>query len=143
MPQKSNPIMSEIIIAAARANASLLSSMHHALIQEHERATHGWQLEWLTLPQMVAHTEIALSKATTLSQNLVVEIERMHQNLADSNGLLLSEAISLALAPIIGRTAAKELIKNAIPIVLTEKRHLIDVLREQVEADIDWQGLKN
>jgi 3-carboxy-cis,cis-muconate cycloisomerase len=37
MPQKSNPIASELIIAAARTNASLLSSLHHAQIQEHER----------------------------------------------------------------------------------------------------------
>lgn len=143
MPQKSNPILSEIIIAVARANASLLSSMHHALIQEHERATHGWQLEWLSLPQMIAHTEIALNKAIFLSQNLVIDEARMRHNLAASNGLLLSEAISLALAPIIGRAQAKQLIKNAVPIVLTENRHLVDVIQEQVQADIDWQALKD
>ena len=61
MPQKSNPVISEVIIAAARSNASLLGNMHQAMIQEHERATHGWQLEWLTLPQMVALTATALN----------------------------------------------------------------------------------
>jgi 3-carboxy-cis,cis-muconate cycloisomerase len=40
-PQKHNPIASELVIAAARANASLLSTMHPAMIREHERATHG------------------------------------------------------------------------------------------------------
>lgn len=143
MPQKSNPIMSEIIIAAARANANHLSSMHHALIQEHERATHGWQLEWLTLPQMFSYVELVLNKAIVLSQNLVVDEARMMGNLAASNGLLMGEAISLALAPIIGRTQAKQLIKNALPIVISENRHLVDVLREQVEADIDWEYLKD
>ena len=34
MPQKSNPITSELIVAAARTNASLLSAMHNAQIQE-------------------------------------------------------------------------------------------------------------
>ncbi len=53
MPQKRNPIVSELLIAAARTNASLLSAMHNAMIQEHERATHGWQMEWLTLSQMI------------------------------------------------------------------------------------------
>ncbi|MFN8459476.1 MAG: hypothetical protein U0401_33305 [Anaerolineae bacterium] len=62
MPQKSNPIISEVIIAAARANAALLSSLHQALIQEHERATHGWQVEWLNLPQMFALTGTALNR---------------------------------------------------------------------------------
>ena len=44
MPQKSNPITSELIVAAARTNAALLSALHQAQIQEHERATHGWQV---------------------------------------------------------------------------------------------------
>ena len=60
MPQKSNPITSELIVAAARMNASLLSALHNAQIQEQERATHGWQVEWLSLPQMIALTGGAL-----------------------------------------------------------------------------------
>lgn len=143
MPQKSNPIISEVIIAAARTNASLLSTIHHASIQEHERATHGWQMEWLTLPQMFAHTEIALNKAVMLSQHLVVDSARMQVNVEDSNGLLLGEAISLALAPEIGRTAAKQLIKDAVAVALEENRHLVDVVREQVEVNIDWEQLQN
>ena len=143
MPQKSNPVISEIIIAAAHTNASLLSTMHQACIQEHERATHGWQMEWLTLPQMFAHTEIALNKTVVLSEQLIVDVARMEANVAASNGLMMAEAISLALAPIIGRTEAKQLIKDAVPIALNQNRHLVDVVREQVEADIDWESLKN
>lgn len=59
MPQKSNPIISEVIIAAHRINASLLTATHQALVQEHERATYGWQIEWLILPQMFALTGAA------------------------------------------------------------------------------------
>ena len=81
MPQKSNPIVAELIIAAARANATLLASMHHALIQEHERGTHGWQLEWLTLPQMFAHAASALRHALDQAENLVVYAERMAAHL--------------------------------------------------------------
>ena len=33
MPQKSNPVLSELVIAAARTNAALLSAMHQALVQ--------------------------------------------------------------------------------------------------------------
>ena len=49
MPQKSNPITSELILAAARNNASLLSALHQAQIQEHERGTHGWQVKEFAL----------------------------------------------------------------------------------------------
>ena len=63
MPQKVNPVVSEQIIAAARTNAALLGAMHQALIQEHERATSGWQMEWWTLPRMFELTASALRKA--------------------------------------------------------------------------------
>lgn len=143
MPQKSNPIISELIIAAARANAAHLSSMHQALIQEHERATHGWQLEWLTLPQMFAHTATALNKARFLSQNLAVDAEQMRQNVAASNGLMLAEAVSFALAAHMERGAAKELVTQAVAIALTEKSHLVDVVQRMTDAPVDWDALRN
>lgn len=143
MPQKSNPIVSELIIAAARTNASLLSAMHHALIQEHERATHGWQVEWLNLPQMVALSIGALDKAVFLSEHLVVNEVRMRDNVSASNGLMLAEALSLALAPLIGSAEAAKLIKEACQNVLHENRHLVDVVRSKIKAPLDWEALKD
>ena len=149
MPQKSNPIVSELIIAAARTNASLLSAMHQALVQEHERATHGWQVEWLTLPQMFALTSAALNKAVFLSQNLEVNEARMSQNVAASNGLMLAEVINFALTTAhMDRAEAKQLIKEACQVVTNEGRHLVDVVQEKanvfIEWDsIDWQALKD
>jgi 3-carboxy-cis,cis-muconate cycloisomerase len=143
MPQKSNPIVSELIIAAARTNASLLSAMHQALVQEHERATHGWQVEWLTLPQMFGLTAAALSKDQFLSENLAVDEARMRENVAASNGLMLAEAVSFALAEYMSRAEAKKIVSEAVPIVLKEKRHLVDVIREKTEAPLDWAALRD
>lgn len=143
MPQKSNPIISETVIAAARTNASLLAAMHQALIQEHERATSGWQVEWLTLPQMLTLTAAALSKAVFLGENLVVDEARMRRNVALSNGLMLAEALNLALAPVLGRAEAKQLIKAACGTALAENRHLVDVVQEQTGAPLDWQALRD
>jgi 3-carboxy-cis,cis-muconate cycloisomerase len=143
MPQKSNPVTSEVIIASARTNASLLSSMHQALVQEHERATHGWQVEWLNLPQMFALTSVALDKAVFLSEHLEVNEERMRQNVNASNGLMLAEAISFALAETMSRADAIELVKEACRDVIAQDRHLVDVVREKTNASIDWQGLKD
>src|SRR5690606_31891840 len=114
MPQKSNPVISETLIAAARTNAAHLSAMQQALIQEHERATGGWQIEWLTLPQMLMLTGAALEKGLFLSANLVVNEAKMQHNVEDSNGLMLAEALNLALAPILGRVETQKLIKTAI-----------------------------
>jgi 3-carboxy-cis,cis-muconate cycloisomerase len=146
MPQKRNPIVSELLIAAARTNASLLSAMHNAMIQEHERATHGWQMEWLTLSQMMLLTGGALKNALFLSQNLKINAAGMRQNLARSNYLVLAEAAVQALATEIPRTAAHTLVKQACGIAAAENRSLIGVVRQKVSEiaphnNIDWEAL--
>ena len=143
MPQKSNPVVSELIIAAARTNAALLSSLHNAQIQEHERATHGWQMEWLALPQMVSLTGAALAKARFLSAHLVVDREQMARNVAASHGLMLAEAVSFALAAQMERAAAKQLVTEAVQTVLAEGRHLIDVLQARTDLPLDWASLRD
>lgn len=143
MPQKNNPIDSELIITAARTNASLLASMHQAQIQEHERGTHGWQMEWLVLPQMFTLTAAALNKALFLSQNLVVDEARMRENIAASYGLMLAEAVSYALAGAsMSKASANQLVKEACQVAVQEGRHLIDVLKEKADAPVDWDAIR-
>ncbi|HZJ10637.1 MAG TPA: 3-carboxy-cis,cis-muconate cycloisomerase [Trueperaceae bacterium] len=143
MPQKSNPIRSEMIIAAARANAGLVSTMHHALIQEHERATHGWQLEWTALPQMVAYASSALEKGAELAGALVVNEERMRLNLEATNGLAWSEALTFALARHLPRTRAAELVAESARRSRNEGLHLFAAAREMTDAPVDWEGLRD
>jgi len=146
MPQKSNPITSEIIAAAARTNASLLSAMHHAQIQEHERATHGWQVEWLTLPQMMLLTGGALKHAVYLAKNLHVDEAKMDENIRRGHDLILAEAAVFALANAMPRGKAEALVKKACGRAITEGKSLIDVVRELSngvvpDGAMDWQSL--
>jgi 3-carboxy-cis,cis-muconate cycloisomerase len=142
MPQKNNPITSELIITAARTNASLLASMHQAQVQEHERGTHGWQMEWLVLPQMFTLTAAALNKTLLLSQNLAVHEVRMAENVAASNGLMLAEAVSYALVKASMSTAsANQLVKEVCQVVAQEGRHLIEVMKEKTDAPVDWDAI--
>ena len=143
MPQKVNPVVSEQIIAAARTNAALLGAMHQALIQEHERATSGWQMEWWTLPRMFELTASALRKAELLSEHLHVDEARMRQNVDASNGLMLAETVSFALAKTMSRKAAKALVAAACRTAQKENRHLVDVVRGQTDAPLDWAALKD
>src|SRR5262245_31167566 len=112
MPQKSNPITSEVILAAARTNASLLSGSHQAQIQEHERATHGWQVEWLTLPQMILLTGGALKHALYLAKNLQIDEGKMRENIKRADDVILAEAAVFALAKAMPRGKADELVKR-------------------------------
>jgi len=146
MPQKRNPIVSELIIAAARTNASLLSAMHNAMIQEHERATHGWQIEWLTLSQMILLTGGTLKNALFLAENLKINEINMRENLERSNYLVLAEAAVQALSGEILRTEAHALVKQACGVAVSENRSLIDVVKQQFGEivpgnKIDWETL--
>jgi 3-carboxy-cis,cis-muconate cycloisomerase len=146
MPQKSNPITSELIVAAARTNASLVSAMHQAQIQEHERATHGWQVEWLTLPQMVLLTGGALKHAQYLAENLQVDAAVMRANIARANDVILAESAVFALADAMPRSKAEELVKKACAVVAAENKPLIETVRRLAQGDVaggavDWQKL--
>ena len=141
MPQKSNPVASEQILAAARANAALLSTMHQALLAEHERGTHALQLERFSLPQMVSLTASALARTLFVSERLAVDPTRMRENLEASQGTILAEAIRNALAVAIGRDGADALVKDACRIALVEGRPLVSVLRERTEVPLDWEKL--
>lgn len=141
MPQKSNPMQSEVLVAAARMNAGLLATLHHALIQEHERATHGWQLEWLTLPQMFGLSAGALRNANTLAADLAVDAVRMQENIQASQGLMLAEAYSLTLAPMLGRTEAKKLVAAGVAKALAEGIQLHDALSSLPDAPAELPQL--
>jgi 3-carboxy-cis,cis-muconate cycloisomerase len=146
MPQKANPIASEMIIAAARTNAALLSAMHQAQIQEHERATHGWQVEWLTLPQMIVLTGGALRHARYLAQNLQVDAAAMRDNITRANDVILAEAAVFALTSALQRPKAEELVKRACAVAVAENKPLIETVRrlaqgEVADGAVDWQKL--
>jgi 3-carboxy-cis,cis-muconate cycloisomerase len=143
MPQKSNPITSEWILAVARANFGHLATLHQALIQEHERGTHGLQLEWLTLPQMFACTSAAVKHALWLSESIQVDKTRMEANVRASNGLMLAEALAAALAQTMGRAEAEKLVSEAALIAVAENRNLIDVAQTKTNAALDWETLRN
>jgi 3-carboxy-cis,cis-muconate cycloisomerase len=142
MPQKSNPITSELILTIARMNATLLPALHHANLHEHERGTHGMQLEWLSLAQMIGLTSGALEQAVNLSQNMVVNESRMLENVQASHGLMLAEALSFALAQHMSKSEAKKLSADLAREALETKRNLIEIARAKITVPIDWDSLQ-
>jgi 3-carboxy-cis,cis-muconate cycloisomerase len=142
MPQKSNPITSELILTIARMNATLLPALHHANLHEHERGTHGMQLEWLTLAQMIGLTSGALENSVLLTENMVVDADRMLENVRASHGLMLAEALSFALAQHMPKSEAKKLSAELAHEALETKRNLIELARTKITAPIDWDSLQ-
>ncbi len=146
MPQKSNPILSEQILAAARTNANLLASIHQAMPQEQERGTHGWQMEWLALPQMFGLASGALEKTIFLSQNLVVNTNTMQEHIDASQGLMLAEAFTFALAEHLPHKTAKALVQEAVQRCIKNKTHLRHELKTQAmhaqpNLEMNWDAV--
>ena len=143
MPHKANPVSSELLVTVARMNATLLSGVHQALLQEQQRGGSGWQLEWLTLPQMVVLTGAALRHAGTLLADLEVDAGRMASNLEACRGLVLAEAANFALAAHMPRDAALREVRHACEESIRSERHLIDVLAERLDTPVDWMKLRD
>ncbi len=143
LPQKTNPVAAEALVTLARFNAGLLAPATEALLQAQERGGAAWPLEWLTLPQMAAATGAALRLAAAAFDGLAVDTARMAANLEASNGLILAEAASFALAAHMPRPEAQALVQAACAEATESGRHLMDVLAEMSEAPLDWAGLKD
>jgi len=143
LPQKTNPVAAEALVTLARFNAGLLAPATGALLQAQERGGAAWPLEWLTLPQMATATGAALRLAAAAFDGLAVDTARMAANLEASNGLILAEAASFALAGHMPRPEAQALVQAACAEATESGRHLMDVLAEMSEAPLDWAGLKD
>ena len=113
MPQKRNPISCELILAAAKVVRSQVGLMLDAMLADHERATGPWQLEWVALPQAFLAASSALHQSRFMLEGLIVDAGRMRRNLDLTGGLIVAEAVMMALAQHVGRGAAHDLVYGA------------------------------
>jgi 3-carboxy-cis,cis-muconate cycloisomerase len=128
MPQKRNPISSELIFAASKAVRQHAGLMLDAMIHDFERATGPWHAEWIALPESFILTAGALHQAKFMLDGLIVDEQRMRKNLELTSGLILAEAVMMGLAPHIGRQAAHDLVYAACRMVNDRGGTLADVL---------------
>lgn len=143
MPQKSNPVLSEVLAAAATVNAGLLASMQQAALQEHERGGSGWTAEWLLLPQMTVLAGASLRHAATVAGALDVRAEAMRRNIEAAGGLLLAEAAAYALAAHMPLRKAQAIVSQACREASASGCPLIEVLRVSCGAPVDWDRLRD
>jgi 3-carboxy-cis,cis-muconate cycloisomerase len=113
MPQKRNPISSELMIACAKLLRDKASAMLDAAIQDFERATGPWHVEWAVIPEAFLLLSSSLTQAAHTLANLRIDTTRMRNNLDLTGGLILAEAVMMALAPHVGRQQAHHLVHTA------------------------------
>ena len=128
MPHKRNPVGSAVILAAAVRVPPLVATMLAAMVQERERGLGGWHAEWEPLPEICMLTAGALARAIEIVEGLQVDPQKMAADLEITHGLVMAEAVSMALAKYLGRQSAHELVEKACALAAREKRHLREVL---------------
>jgi 3-carboxy-cis,cis-muconate cycloisomerase len=134
LPHKRNPVGAAQILTAATLAPGLVADVFAALVHEHERAAGAWQAEWIALPELMRLASVALARLAEIAEGLEVDKARMRKNLDLTDGLIMAEAVQMALAAKIGRSAAHELIGAASKRALKEKRPLGDVLAKIPEV---------
>jgi adenylosuccinate lyase len=144
MPQKRNPISSEVVLAASkllRANAGLgLDGM----VTDFERASGPWHLEWVAVPEAFVVCVGALHQTNFALGGLVVNVSSMLSNLNSTRGLIAAEAVMMGLAPVLGRQQAHDLVYEACRAAIDTDKSLLDALRQNreiVSAGLDERQL--
>jgi 3-carboxy-cis,cis-muconate cycloisomerase len=134
MPQKRNPIACEFILALAKVVRQQAGLMLDALAADHERATGPWQLEWVAIPEAFIATGGALKHARFMLDGLIVDAGRMRRNLDLTGGLIVAEAVMMALAQHTGRGAAHDIVYGACRAALDKGTTLLEELRGSPEV---------
>jgi 3-carboxy-cis,cis-muconate cycloisomerase len=139
MPHKRNPVAAASALAAATMAPNLAATIFAAQVQDHERSAGPWHAEWPTLPTLQLVTSGALAAIVDIAEGLEVDAARMRQNLDATHGLIMAEAVTMALAEKIGKSDAHHLIEEASHQAIGAKRNLRDVLADdkRVTAHLD------
>jgi len=116
--------------SAATLAPGLLSAIVAGQMQEHEGAVGGSQAQWQAFPALLLVTAGALGAVADVAQGLEIDAQRMRENLDHTQGLIMAEAVTTALAAKIGRDQAARIIHEAGRRALAERRHLSMILGE-------------
>src|SRR5882672_10490569 len=128
MPHKRNPVAAATALAAATMAPNLAATIFAAQVQDHERSAGPWQAEWPTLPILLLVTSGALAAIVDIAEGLQVDVARMRANLDATGGLIMAEAVTMALAEKVGKSEAHHLVEAASKKAVNEKKGLRDVL---------------
>jgi 3-carboxy-cis,cis-muconate cycloisomerase len=139
MPQKRNPISSELMLAASKGVRQHAGLMLDAMVQDFERATGPWHAEWMAIPESFVLTAGSLHQAKFALGGLIVDEKKMSDNLDISRGLIVAEAVMMGLAPDLGRQEAHDVVYDACRVANDKGMTLADVLAtdSRVSARID------
>lgn len=143
MPQKRNPISSEVVLAAAKLLRAHAGLGLDAMVVDFERASGPWHLEWVAVPEAFVLCVGALHQTCFAVGGLVVNTDAMMANLCSTRGLIVGEAVMMSLAPFMGRQNAHDVVYDCCKESIETKTPLLDVLltRNKITEKMDKDKL--
>src|ERR1700730_5807790 len=145
MPHKRNPVAAASALAAATMAPNLAATIFASQVGDHERSAGPWHAEWPTLPMLQLVTSGAPAAIVDIAERLEADAARLCLNLGATNGLIMAEAVTMALAEKIGKSEAHHLVEAASKKAVADKKDLRDVLTRdaKVTAHLDAGRLTN
>ncbi len=113
MPQKHNPISSQLLTVIASGVADHAGAMLRASVHDHERASGRWMREWRIVPEAFVLAGGALDLSVDLLEGLEIDTDRMRANV-EAAEFIVAEAVMMALAPHLGRQRAHDVVAHAV-----------------------------
>src|SRR3990170_4966863 len=114
MPHKRNPVSCEQVAGLARVLRANAGAALEDIALWHERDISHSSVERIILPDSTILLDYLLAQMTRILDGLVVDPERMRENLDRSYGLIYSQRVLLALTDAgLARQAAYELVQRA------------------------------
>jgi 3-carboxy-cis,cis-muconate cycloisomerase len=143
MPHKRNPVEATAALAAARLAVAMVPAVLAAAVQEHERSAGAWQAEWEAVPRLFCFAAGAVEWVVRALRDLRVDAARMRENLDGQRGMIMAEALTMALAPALGRQEAYRLVQRAADRAAEAGLSLAEAVRadEQISKAISAERL--
>lgn len=110
MPHKRNPVKSEETLCLARLIDGHAGMMGELMRGADERDFSTWLPEFAILPETFLYAGRLLDHSKSILEGLVVNEDRMRENLEIHGGLVTSEAVMMALAGSLGRQTAHDIV---------------------------------
>jgi 3-carboxy-cis,cis-muconate cycloisomerase len=128
LPHKRNPVAAATALAAATMVPNLAATIFAAQVQDHERSAGPWHAEWPTLPTLILVTSGGLAAIVEIAEGLEIDAVRMRANLDSTHGLVMAEAVSMALAEKVGKSEAHAIVEAGSRKAIKTRQHLRDIL---------------
>lgn len=114
MPHKQNPRLAERILMLSGQVDGIFLNLMSATQTLHQRSGDSWMAEWIGMAAMFQCVHAQILSFLTLTETLVVEEQRMRDNVTQHGLAVLSERLFTALSAAVGRHQAKPIVDAAL-----------------------------